>query len=120
MISRRHRFHGLNSLRTVYKLGQTSRQQQLTVRYRLNDKRAVYRCAVVVSKKVEKSAVRRNRIRRRIFEAVRWLEPNIKQPYDIVITAFSNSVIDLTDAELKQQIKSLLNSAGVVDDKTQK
>ena len=61
----------MNSLRVVYKYGQTARSQQLTMRYHLHEKRQTYRCAVVVSKKVEKSAVARNRIRRRIFEVIR-------------------------------------------------
>ena len=120
MISRQHRFHGLNSLRAVYKFGQTSRSQQLNLRYRLNDKRQVYRCAVVVSKKINKSAVGRNRIRRRIFEVVRLLEPRIGQPYDIVISVFSNSIAELPIAELAEQVEKLLASAGIIDVKPQR
>jgi len=114
MISRQHRFHGLNSLKVVYKYGQTARHQQLNLRYQLNDKRQSYRCAVVVSKKVNKSAVGRNRIRRRIFETIRLLEPKITKPYDLVITVYSAGISDLPSDQLSQQIERLLASAGVI------
>lgn len=115
MISSRHRFHGLNSLRTVHKYGQTVRRQQFSLKYNLNPKRQTFRCAVVVSKKVEKSAVRRNRIRRRVFEAIRLVSPGIIQPYDLVISVFSASVTDMLAQELEQQLTSMLTEAGVLN-----
>lgn len=118
MISSRNRFHGLNSLRAVYKFGQTIRRQQFNLKYNLNTKRQTYRCAVVVSKKVEKSAVRRNRMRRRIFEAVRAVSPQITKPYDIVISVFGASVIDLKPTELNKQVQELLTAAGIIDVKS--
>lgn len=114
MLSGKHRFHGLNSLRTTYKHGQLVRSQQISLRYLLNQRRQTYRCAVVVSKKVEKSAVGRNRLRRRIFEVVRQLEPSINQPYDLVISVFSASLADLSHPELIKQITELMAKAGVV------
>jgi len=120
MIARNHRFHGLNSLRIVYKLGRTTRQQQLTLRHHLNERRQTYRCAVVVSKKVEKSAVRRNRIRRRIFEAVRQQQDLINKPYDLVIGVYSQTLTDMPSQELRLQVKDLLAAAGVIDAKPQR
>ncbi|MGZ6004851.1 MAG: ribonuclease P protein component [Candidatus Saccharimonadales bacterium] len=120
MLASRNRFHGLNSLRSVYKYGQALRRQQFNLRYNLNPKRQTYRCAVVVSKKVEKSAVRRNRIRRRVFEAVRLLAPRITKPYDIVISVYSASVTDLASSQLHQQIEELLATAGIIDAKPQR
>ncbi len=115
MLSRKHRYHGLNSLRITYKQGQVVRSQQISLRYFLNTRRQTYRCAVIVSKKVEKSAVKRNRLRRRVFEVVRQLEPQINQPYDLIIQIFSAGFIDLSSAELNKQIKELMAKAGVVD-----
>ena len=72
MISVRHRFHGYGSLRTVYQRGQTVRGPAITLKYRYRGpQRQPYRVAVVVSRKVHKSAVVRNRIRRRLYEIVR-------------------------------------------------
>ncbi len=112
MLSRPHRFHGYGSLRYVYRAGQTVRGAQCSLKYARNDRRTTYRVAVVVSKKVHKSAVVRNRIRRRIYELVRQnVEPN--QPYDLVFTAFSEQLAELPAAKLKRTILSQLRAAGV-------
>jgi ribonuclease P protein component len=66
MIGRANRFHGYNSLRYVYKHGKTVRGPHMSLRFCPDAKRQDYRLAVVVSKKISKSAVARNRIRRRI------------------------------------------------------
>jgi ribonuclease P protein component len=88
MIARGLRFRGYNALRGVYQQGSVLHFAGGTLRYRrynANARRQNYRLAVVVSKKVSKLAVDRNRIRRRVFEAGREvLPPNI--PYDIVFT----------------------------------
>lgn len=107
MIPRSHRFHGLNSLRHVYARGQTSRGPLLAIKYIFNNRRQSYRVAVVVSRKVHKSAVVRNRIRRRVYEWVRLRQNDIIQPYDIVITIFSEGVATMDakalDAMLYEQ-----------------
>lgn len=112
MITKANRFHGHNSLRHVYQKGKTVRVGQLAIRYLYNDRRKAYRCAVVVSKKVDKSAVTRNRIRRRLYEVVRRLE--ISQPYDIVITVFDPGVSELPDAKLNKLVIGLVGQAGLV------
>ncbi len=114
MLSRQHRFHGYGSLRFVYAHGQTVRSPLLAVRYTLNAKRQSYRCAVVIGKKTEKSAVKRNRIRRRIYEHFRQNDDKITQPYDIVVTVFTPIVGHLPAGELAQAINKLLNQAGII------
>lgn len=110
MISIAHRFHGHNSLNFVYRHGDTVRGPLCALKYALNERRSTYRVAVVVSKKVSKSAVVRNRIRRRLYEQVRLNQVKIIKPYDIVISVFSedlatipaNEVALLVNAQLKQ------------------
>ena len=114
MISRQHRFHGYNSLRYVYRNGQTVRGPLFAIKSVLNDKRDNYRIAVVVSRKVNKSAVSRNRIRRRLYEIVRLLEPELIEPHDIVITVFHDSVLDEPHASLTRQVKKQFNQAGIL------
>lgn len=70
--------------------------------------------AVVVSKKVSKSAVVRNRIRRRVIENIRLLEGQISQPYDLVVTIFDEKVATMPAEELTDVLKNLLRQAGVV------
>jgi len=114
MISRSHRFHGHNSLRQVYQQGKTVRGPAFAVKSLLNPRRDSYRLAVVVSRKVHKSAVGRNRIRRRLYAAVRQLEDQISQPHDIVLTVFNDSVLGLPAAELNLQVKRQLTAAGIL------
>lgn len=118
MISRRHRFHGYSSLKNVYKYGATVRGPLFSCRAMQNPKRGSYRLAVVVSKKVNKSAVARNRIRRRLYEAVRHLEADITQPHDIVLAVFSSSVTDEPAESLARQVKKQLADAGVLTKRT--
>lgn len=115
MISRKHRFHGYGSLRHVYRSGSTVRGPLCSLKYSHNPKRQHYRLAVVVSKKVAKSAVLRNRIRRRVYEAVRLLENGITQPYDLVITIFNEQMARQESDELRRVIKAQLKQAGVLD-----
>lgn len=66
-----------------------------------------YRVAVVVSKKVSKSAVTRNRIRRRVYESVRNTQ-NINPGTDIIITIFSDQVKDMPAKKLNNIVKDLV------------
>jgi len=112
MIGRANRFHGYGSLRYVYRNGQTVRAPHMSLRYSKNPKRQTYRLAVVVSKKINKSAVARNRMRRRIYEAFRLQAPD-QAPYDLVVTVFQASVEELPVDELTKQVASLLEQAGL-------
>ena len=114
MLSRIHRFHGYGSLRYVYRNGRTVRGQLCSLKYSPNPKRGNYRLAVVVSRKVNKSAVVRNRIRRRLYEVVRGIEDKITGPYDIVLTVFHDSVADIPADQLTSQVRDLLKQAGII------
>ncbi len=111
MLGRLNRFHGHNTLTIVYRRGETVRGQHISLKYsrRAGDK--PYRAAVVVSRKVSKSAVVRNRIRRRIFEIVREHAENIPSGTDMVFTVFSDQVAELNAAKLKQSVLQLLKKA---------
>jgi ribonuclease P protein component len=99
MLAYKYRFHGYHSLDTVYKRGTTIRGPFVMVRYVPNPKRQNFRAAVVVSKKVQKSAVVRNRIRRRIYEIIRNHVP-AGTPYDIVVTVFDEAAATMPAAKL--------------------
>ena len=109
MISIKHRFHGYNSLSYVYRQGSTVRNQVLALKFVENKRRDNYRLAVVVGKKIHKSAVMRNRIRRRIYEIVRRNAGRIDKPYDMVITVFSDHLIASSNKELEDMVVGLLD-----------
>lgn len=114
MISSKNRFHGHNSLRYVYTNGKTVRGPLCSIKYIENNRREVYRLAVVVSKKVSKSAVVRNRIRRRLYEAFRGEASAIKQPYDLVVTVFSDQITAITSEEVTKMVHAQLKQAKIV------
>ena len=114
MISQAHRFHGRNSLRFVYQRGQNIRSGSVSLRYIENPRRRGYRVAVVVSRKVSKSAVVRNRIRRRIYETVREHARRCARPLDLVFTVYGDSVADMPYAALEQTVAAQLAKAGAV------
>lgn len=111
MLSFANRFHGHGSLRYVYKNGQAIRSRLITIKYTNNPNRKHSRFAVVVSKKVHKGAVGRNRMRRRIYEIVRHELPNIPRAHDVAIMIFSSEVINLPAQELRETIHQLFDQA---------
>jgi ribonuclease P protein component len=114
MISRKNRFHGYNSLRNAYRNGRMARGSLFAVKAVPNPRRSTYRLAVVVSRKVNKSAVARNRIRRRLYEISRQLGPQISQPHDIVITVFHSTVLETPHPELAGQLKKQFKELGLI------
>lgn len=111
MLGSRHRFHGYGSLRGVYQRGQNLRGPLVTLKYARRDIGRPYRVAVVVSRKVHKSAVTRNRIRRRIYEQVRLQQSLIQPGTDLVFTVFSDKVAELDVAKLRLLIADLLKKS---------
>jgi ribonuclease P protein component len=109
MISVAHRFHGYGSLRGVYQGGQNVRGSLLSLRFRIRNPDKPYRVAVVVSRKVSKSAVVRNRIRRRIYEIVRQSEEIIAPGTDLVITVFDEKLATIEPDKLQTATQELLN-----------
>src|SRR5690606_39789348 len=95
MLAYIYRFHGPNSLRFVYRNGQTVHSHVCKVKYTPNPRRNDPRFAIVVSKKVHKSAVGRNRIRRRFYEAIRKHIPYMKRGVDVVGIVVSGEALAL-------------------------
>lgn len=111
MIAYRYRFHGHGSLRYLYTKGQTARSRMLQLRYVENRRRTDSRAAVVVSKKVVKSAVKRNRIRRRIYEILRKNWRYIPAPTDMAVTVFAAETGTMLASELETHVIDLLKQA---------
>lgn len=117
MLSSRYRFHGYGSLRYLLKNGQTSRNRVLAVRYIKNPHRSDSRVAVVVGKKVSKSAVKRNRIRRRVFEVIRTNWDKLEPGYDFSIAVFSAELLVMPHKDLEKNILTALGGAIILNNK---
>ncbi|MDD4990366.1 MAG: ribonuclease P protein component [Candidatus Pacebacteria bacterium] len=73
---------------------------------------AVSRIGFVVSKKVSKKAVQRNKVKRRLREAARFLFSQIKPGFDAVI--FTRPEIAESDfSGIKQSLEALFKKAGL-------
>lgn len=113
MLSNKNRFHGHGSLRYVYKNGEAVRGKMITLKYCANPRRKEPRIAVVISKKVLKRAVGRNRIRRRVYEIIRHELPDTLPKHDMVFLIFSSEILTMPHLELVATIKQLIASARI-------
>jgi len=111
VISKTHRFHGHNSLNPVYKYGQAFNVAQINLKFITSRPEKPFRLAVVVSKKVNKSAVVRNRIRRRIYENLRTKINNLPKNYDIVVNVYNEQAATMGAPELDNILNELLVKA---------
>ncbi len=114
MLSHRYRFHGHRSLHYVYQHGERYQTKALTLRYVKNTRRVHSRYAVIISKKVLKLAVKRNRLRRRIYEIIRQHQDALPQGYDVAISVFSSELLELPHVELTKQLEKLFKQGGLV------
>lgn len=116
MLSFQNRFHGHGSLRYVYKNGVAERSHLVTVKHISNPHRKHSRFSVVVSKKVHKGAVGRNRIRRRIYEVIRQELDTLKPSQDVVLIVFSSELMTMPASELKDMLTQLFSQAALYKD----
>ena len=68
---------------------------------------------IVISTKVSKKAVVRNKIRRRIREVLRSNLSKIKPDYKVILVV-KNTVIDKDYQELKQDLETILKKASLL------
>jgi ribonuclease P protein component len=113
VLSKQHRFHGLTALNFAHKQGKVVRGSFCSLKYVRNERRQSYRVAVVVSKKVSKSAVVRNRIRRRVYEIVRT-KTVITEPYDLIFMIYSAEVATMDAEKLEKVIIGQLRQTNSV------
>jgi ribonuclease P protein component len=116
MIPALYRFHGHNSLRYVYTNGKAIRSQMITLKSTPNSRRKYSRFSIVVSKKVIKSAVGRNRIRRRLYEYVRTHLAQIEGIHDVVLICTSSELRTLPYTDISSQLDQLFIKAGLFKD----
>jgi len=113
MITRHNRFHGRASIQRLYKSGRAVRTTQLGLRY-APSRRDTYRLAVVVSKKTAKSAVVRNRIRRRIYEYIRLRAGAFAGSHDLIITVYDAALAKADHRDVTTEVEKVLHKAGLV------
>ena len=108
MLNKKYRFHSRGGVRYVYQKGKTIRTPKMSLVFAEN-KKGFTRVAVVVSKKVMKSAVGRNRIRRRIYEAIRVNFDKLPKNMDYIFVVYTNKLKDIPFKELEDNITELVS-----------
>lgn len=103
----------------MYQKGKTVRSPKMSVVF-VENTRGFTRMAVVVSKKVIKSAVKRNRIRRRIYEVLRKNFDLIPKKTDYIFVVFSKEVMEMPFGELEKVVGDLVAEAKVCYNKENK
>ena len=112
MLSKKYRFHSRGGVKYTYRHGKTIRTPNISLVYN-NNPRGFIRSAVVVSKKVEKTAVKRNRIRRRVYEAIRLELPKFTKPHDYIFVVYSADVAKMDFEALRELVSSLFSQSMV-------
>ncbi len=113
MLAKKYRFHSRGGVRYTYQNGKSIRGSRISLVFAENA-RGKQRFAVVVSKKVLKSAVGRNRIRRRVYEAIRSQLSGINKPVDCIFNIYNREVLDMDFEKLQSLIADLLKEAEIV------
>ena len=96
----------------MYKNGKIASNQNFTLRFLKNGKNT-NRLGVVISKKVSKKAVKRNKLRRQIKAYFAQISNNLKTGYDLLINV-KPTCLDLSYQKLTKSINYLLKKKGLI------
>ncbi len=106
-----------NVLPSLFISGKKFRFDSFTLIASPVDHAVTARIAVMVSKKIDKRATIRNRIKRLFYAAVKKIiEQNKLKPEDIIIIA-SKTVINKTAQDLESELYLAFKKTGLVNDK---
>ena len=112
MLSKKYRFHSRGGVKYVYQKGKTVRRPKMSLVFVDNEK-GYTRVAVVVSKKVNKKAVGRNRIRRRVYEVIRKNFDLVPKKRDYIFIIFSDDVLRMPFNELEKVLGELVEESKI-------
>jgi ribonuclease P protein component len=109
MLARTNRLVKTKDIERTFKQGKSFFGKNLGAKIVVNEF-GVSRFAIVVSTKVSKKAVVRNKIKRRLREVLRLEKDYLKTGYDLVLIALP-TIVDVKQLELKGEIVKILQRA---------
>jgi len=112
MLTRTNRLSQESEITTTKRNGRAVYNSFFKIKYLISDKNDS-RFAVVVSTKVSKKAIQRNRLRRQCLEIIRLNLKNIKPFYNVVVWV-NQKTIDADYSDLEQQLMSLFKKARLI------
>ena len=113
MLAQSYRLRSSTDFNKTYKFGRSTNAASLYVKC-LQTRLPISRVAVVVSKKVSKRAVVRNRNKRRVVEIVREHWSQIKPGFNVIIS-MKQDVSDSLQQELIKEVLDCLKRAGLMN-----
>lgn len=113
MLPKQHRLHTTKEISQVRKLGARYASDHFLVFLVVQDDAPASQFAFVVSTKVSKLAVRRNRTKRLLRESVRALLPQLTKPVSAVLVAKSDVTAVPLQAVL-HEVSDIFSKANVV------
>jgi len=113
MLPKTNRLKKKKDIDSVFKKGKATREELFNLRWALNGLKQS-RFAVVISKKISKKAVTRNKIRRIIAGAIQEKLPEIKKNVDAVLLTFSG--VEKKDAgEIKKTLDAIFKKTKITE-----
>jgi ribonuclease P protein component len=108
MFASKNRLRRKNDIDNVFKKGKAITGGLFFLRFVKNNLN-INRFAFIVSCKISKKSVLRNKIKRRLREATKQAEKETQQGFDFLITA-KPTIIDRDFKEIKKDINEVFNS----------
>lgn len=112
MLSKKNRLRKTAEIERVFKEGRGAGEDFLSLKSAKNDLESA-RFAFIVSKKTAPKASSRNKIKRRLREAVKSALPQIKADFDIIIIARKGAEIK-DFQEIKQAVGKILKKSNLL------
>lgn len=112
MLPKENRLKKEKEFEAVFKGGRTLRGKGVFLRYLINGTDKT-RIGFIVSKKISKLAVERNKAKRRMRDIVRLKKDSLKEGLSIVIVSLP-SIKKMAYKEIKEDLESLLNKKELI------
>lgn len=103
MLAKANRLHLDNDIKRLLKSGKTFFLPQYIIKFERNKGQKQAKIGFVVSNKVDKRAVKRNQVKRRLREATKELLSKINNEYSLLIIA-KKEALELEYKEVKKQL----------------
>lgn len=113
MLARCYSLKGKKKFEQVEREGKTFQSDSFGVAYFNRGDNQTSQFGFIVSKKISMEAVQRNRVKRALSEAVRFLLTEFKKGYDVIFLAKQTSVRKNTD-DLMREVKKALEDANLL------
>jgi len=106
MLEKKNRLGSNNLFKKVFQEGEKRENKLFLITFRKNNL-SFPRFGIVVSTKISRSAVKRNKLKRRIRESLKELIPVFKEGWDVVIISKRLS-LDSSFSKIKEMLGELL------------